>query len=352
MMLQDAGLTLAGGGLLASANYIGYLLGALTAMAVRIPHATAIRGGLLVIGATTLAMGAHLPLEAWLLMRLIAGVASAWVLISVSAWSLETLARYQRPILSSVIFAGVGIGIMIAGLLCIALIHADADSSRAWMALGLFSLIVTAAIWRFFARHDMPAGEAEPAGQGGFRWDAESIRLVLCYGLFGFGYIIPATFLPVMAKRALQDATLFGWSWPIFGAAAALSTLAVAMVVRRLGSRRLWAVCHFIMALGVALPVVWPHVLAVFLAALLVGSTFTVITLCAMWEAKRVAGNAATALIAAMTSVFAAGQIAGPLYVAYISRSDQDFSEALLAAALLLAISGYALARKPAVKNQ
>lgn len=27
-----------------------------------------------------------------------------------------------------------------------------------------------------------------------YRWNSESIRLVLCYGAFGFGYIIPATF--------------------------------------------------------------------------------------------------------------------------------------------------------------
>jgi predicted MFS family arabinose efflux permease len=118
------------------------------------------------------------------------------------------------------------------------------------------------------------------------------------------------------------------------------------MVVRRLGSRRLWAVSHFIMAVGVALPVFRPNILSVFLAALFVGGTFMVITLCAMWEAKRIAGNAATALIAAMTAAFAAGQIAGPLCVAYVFRSGEDFSEALLAAAVLLAVSGAALARK------
>ena len=45
------------------------------------------------------------------------------------------------------------------------------------------------------------------------------MRLVACYSAFGIGYIIPATFLPVMAKEALHGSPLFAWSWPVFGAA-------------------------------------------------------------------------------------------------------------------------------------
>jgi MFS family permease len=342
MMIEDAGLSIADGGLLASANYVGYLLGALTAMAVRVRHETAIRAGLIAIAVTTLAMGLHLPLAIWLLMRALAGIASAWVLISVSAWSLETLARHQRPLLSSIVFAGVGVGIAIAGVLCLMLMHSGAGSSQAWMVLGLFSVAVTVAIWRFFP-HRSTAGAHKPGSRAAYRWNAEAICLVVCYGVFGFGYIIPATFLPAMAKKALADTTLSGWSWPVFGFAAALSTLAVAMLIRRVGNRRLWIASHFIMAAGVALPVVWPHIAAIFLAALLVGGTFMVITLVAMQEARRVAGNAATVLIAAMTASFAAGQIVGPLLVAYAFQGESGFSHALLVASLLLVASAVAL---------
>jgi MFS family permease len=330
--------------LLATANYIGYLCGAITAMAVRLRLETALRAGLVVIGVTTLAMGWRLPLGMWLLMRMLAGVASAWVLISVSAWSLETLARYRRPLLSSIVFAGVGSGIAVAGLLCLALTHGGAGSSQAWMALGLFSLAVTIVIWPFFRRTGDAGDAAKPGGRAAYHWNADAIRLVVCYGMFGFGYIIPATFLPVMAKKALADTALFGWSWPLFGFAAVLSTLAVAMLIRRVGNRGLWIACHLIMASGVALPVIWPHVVAIFLAALMVGGTFMVITLVAMQEARQVAGSAATVLIAAMTASFAAGQIAGPLLITYGLPGEGGFSQALLIAASLLTASAVALA--------
>lgn len=344
MMLDSGAVTLGGGAWLASANYLGYLLGALSAMVLRVPAERAIRVGLLTIGLTTLAMGALLPLPVWLLLRLMAGMASAWVLISVSAWSLEWMMRHRRPFLSSLIFAGVGSGITAAGLICIALDRLGAGAGPAWFTLGLSALAITALIWGRFASDTNAAsvGAAGRANDGNMRWNAESARLVLSYGLFGFGYIIPATFLPVMARQALGGSALFAWSWPVFGAAAALSVLAVARLACRFGNRRLWLTCHLIMAAGVALPLLSAHPLAILGAALGVGGTFMVITLAALQEARRVAGRHATRLIAAMTAAFAAGQILGPLTIG----ADAGFSGPLLLAALVL-LGGAALLTWP-----
>ena len=85
MMEADAGLTLKAAGWLAAANYLGYLLGALSA--ARLPRAWAIRGSLLLIAVVTFAMGMTDSFALQLLLRLLAGVASAWVLVHVSAWA-------------------------------------------------------------------------------------------------------------------------------------------------------------------------------------------------------------------------------------------------------------------------
>ncbi|HYD59972.1 MAG TPA: YbfB/YjiJ family MFS transporter [Noviherbaspirillum sp.] len=350
MMLQDAGLSISSGGLLASANYLGYLLGALSAMVVRIRPERAIRGGLLAIAVVTLAMAWPLPFAGWAVLRLIAGMASAWVLISVSAWCMEALAGYQRPFLNSVVFAGVGTGIASAGLICLTLIGMDAVSSQAWATMGIVSFAVASFIWRFFRRPPAPEHTTAAEPHGRLRWDADALRLVLCYGVFGFGYIIPATFLPVMARNALQGSPLFGWSWPVFGLAAALSTLAVAFLVKRMGNRRVWMFSQFVMAAGVVLPVLHPGLLSVFVAALCVGGTFMVITLAALQEGKHVAGRNGTMLIAAMTSAFAAGQIIGPLTVSAGGGND-SFSTALVIAAALLAGSALLLGRGKAQDN-
>jgi predicted MFS family arabinose efflux permease len=345
MMLQDAGLSIASGGKLASANYFGYLLGALSAMALHIRPERAIRGGLVIVAIATMAMGFSLPFAAWLLLRLLAGFASAWVLISVSAWCLETLAAYQRPFLNSLVFAGVGSGIAAAGLLCMALAKYHAGSAHAWIAFGLLSVIATVLVWRFFPPHAAALDGARKAGRSAFRWNADAARLVCCYGVFGFGYIIPATFLPVMAQNALQGSAAFGWTWPLFGLAALASTLAVAALKRRMSNRRLWMVSHWIMAVGILLPVWSPQLLTIFAAALCVGSTFMVITLVALQEAKHVAGRDATGLIAAMTAAFAGGQIVGPLTVNVAAGGNASFSVGLMVAAVLLAVSALLLTK-------
>jgi predicted MFS family arabinose efflux permease len=347
MMQEDAGLSVAAGGWLASANYAGYLAGALSAIALRLRAATAIRGGLVIIGLATLGMGLDGGFAVWLVLRALAGIASAWVLVSVSAWCLERLASLRAPALGGTVFAGVGTGIAAAGALCLALMHATASSAQAWIALGILSLAFTAAIWPVFG-HGASSGAPTRSGGSRLRWDGESVRLVLCYGAFGFGYIIPATFLPVMAKQVVQDPAVFGWAWPVFGAAAAVSTLAAAALPRVVADRKLWILSQLGMALGVALPVFWPGVVGIMLAALLVGGTFMVITMAGMQEARLVAGEHARALMAAMTSAFALGQIAGPLGVSFVVGADGGFPEALLAAASLLTASACALAHRRA----
>ena len=276
-------------------------------------------------------------LAAWMALRFAAGVASAWVLVFVSSWSFER---------SEVVFSGVGIGIAATGLVCLVLMAHGASSSFAWLALGAVALAAGIAVWSAF--RNRPQSDASATAPP-FAWTAEARRLVLCYGAFGFGYIIPATFLPVMAKQAMDDPALFGWSWPVFGAAAAVSTVVAGRARQRVGDRTIWTFSHVLMAVGVLLAMPWiaayagASIAAIILSALLVGGTFMVITMVGIQEARRVAGPGARTLIAAMTSAFAAGQIAGPLVVSVA----ESFSFSLALAAALLLSSAFILRRSP-----
>jgi Uncharacterised MFS-type transporter YbfB len=307
MMQAEGSVSLAEGGWLAAANYAGYLAGALTA--TRLPARFAIRAGLACIALGTLAMGLEQRFVAWLALRALAGIASAWVLIHVSAACLER---------QGTVYAGVGVGIALAGLAC--LLSSQADS--AWLALGAAALVATLLLWRAFAVREVPIPDRK----------GRSFLLIVCYGAFGFGYIVPATFMPAMARDLLGDPALFGWAWPLFGAAAAISTLAV----RSIESRKLWSSAHLVMALGVAAPLVFPGMIGILAAALAVGGTFMVITMAGLQEGRRVGG---ARLMAQMTAAFAVGQIAGPLFVAALP----SLLPASLAACVLLAASGLAL---------
>ncbi len=340
MMQEEAAVSVREGGWLASANYLGYLLGALSAVTLPFRASTVIRAGLVVIGMATLCMGSVHGLGLWLILRGLAGLGSAWVLVFASAWALGKLTATGRSVLRGTVFSGVGAGIAFAGLVCVGLGQRSAGSRMAWQGLGVIALVGTAAIWSA-----LRTGEEERAKPSGrdtsprFQWSFDSVRLVLCYGIFGFGYIIPATFVPAMAQALVKDPLVFGWAWPVFGTAAALSTLAAAAGSRFVGNRRLWAVSHLVMALGVAAPLGWPTIGGVLVAAFLVGGTFMVITMIGMHEAQIVGGSHATSLMAVMTAAFATGQIAGPLLVSLTVGPDADFSRPLLIGCLLLVAS-------------
>ena len=336
MMQDDAGVSLAQGGWLAAANYLGYLAGALWAMVQRARADHAIRAGLAITTGATLAMAFTESFSLWLALRALAGVASAWVLIHISSWCARRLARLGRPRLNGIVFAGVGAGVVLAGALCLALMTAGAGSRAAWLWSGAIGAAITALVWPVVEDAGSPAARISFAD---YRWSADTVRLVACYSAFGIGYIIPATFVPVMAKQAIDNPAVFGWAWPVFGAAAAASTLAAGALERRINGRRLWLASTCVMALGVAAPLAIGGLAGIMVCALLVGSTFVVATLAGVQVAHQVSGSAAHVLIAALTASFAATQVAGPLMVSFFA----DFTGALVLATGILVASAAAL---------
>src|SRR2546421_2455370 len=341
VMQDDAGLAVADGGFLAAANFLGYLAGALWATRPA-RTARAIRASLLAIAVTTAAMGVEQAMPTWLLFRFAAGVASAWALVHVSAWALPRLAG-GGPLPGGVLYSGVGAGIALAGFLCLALMAFSVSSAHAWLTLGLLSLAIAALLWPLIADGSVAA---PTHARDVLRWTPDMVRLIACYGAFGFGYIIPATYVPAMAKALVPDPLVFGWAWPVLGATAAASTVIAASLTPRHGNRRVWSSAALAMAIGVTAPLFVPGAAGIVLAALLVGGTFMVITMAGLQEARAIGGAQAPQLMAAMTAAFAAGQGAGPLVVALLVRRPHGFALPLAAAAIALVASAVALATR------
>src|SRR6516165_2981675 len=230
LMQQDAALTLTVGGWLATGNYLGYLLGALACIAMQPRPLPAMRWGLVAVGLLTLSMGLSSSPPLWLASRFLAGVASAFVLVGTSAWAMPILARHGREEWSGHVFSGVGIGIAFAGLLGLAAGIELWGSRSTWIALGLTATGLALVLWRPLAA-DRAAGATATAtaiAPGRQTLPRGAIVAAVCYAAFGFGYIIPATFLPALARGYIDNPVMFGLIWPWCDAAAARSTLASA----------------------------------------------------------------------------------------------------------------------------
>lgn len=344
IMLQEGKLDLQGGGLLASLNYLGYFIGALSCAAIRMRAPVMVRIGLVLTAVLLLGMGLLNDFTAWGVLRTAAGVMSAWVFVFASGWGLRRLAETGFPTLAGVIFTGPGIGIAVTGLLGGAI--GRLGSSTAWIGFGIVAIALVAVIWRVFDDgHDTTAA-AMPGASGvqaatpivteenrrDARW------LVGIYGLAGFGYIITATFLPVIARQALPGSPWPDYFWPLFGLAIVPGALIGAQAPVRWDNRMLLSIAYAMQAAGVVLSVMWPTIAGFALGSLLLGLPFTALTLFAMREARRLRGNAAAALIGYCTAAYGVGQILGPLFAAPLAQRTGSFAVPLLVAAAVLAV--------------
>jgi MFS family permease len=182
---------------------------------------------------------------------------------------------------------------------------------------------------------------ARAAATGFANTSSGHAKLVFCYGAFGFGYIVPATFLPALAREQVDDPLVFGMTWPLFGLAAIISIAFVARFHPTTPRRRVWAAAQATMACGTALLVLSASLWSLVLSAILVGGTFMVTTMAGLQLARERAPQNPTPLLAKMTAAFAAGQIAGPVLVRVLALRSWDSWSTLglasAAATLLLA---------------
>jgi hypothetical protein len=343
IMLHEGKLQLEAGGVLASLNYLGYFLGAVSCAAIGIQAKTMVRGGLVATAALLVGMGVLHSFTSWGILRTAAGVMSAWVFVFASGWGLRRLAETHSPALAGVIYTGPGIGIAMTGLLGGAL--GRWGSEAGWIGLGLLAVVLVVLIWRVFDDGELPSGQGSagaPSAQAGAAASpsarSDAVWLVALYGLAGFGYIITATFLPVIARQALPGSPWPDFFWPLFGLAIIPGALIGARAPVHWDNRLLLAAAYALQALGVVLSVAWPTITGFALGSLLLGMPFTAITLFAMRDARRLRGNAAAGLIGYATASYGVGQIIGPLFAAPLAQRTGSFELPLLVAAAALAL--------------
>lgn len=338
IMQSEGLLTVSTGGILASVHFIGYAMGSLLAARLTWSPKLVLFASLLAISLSTAAMGLSDRDWVWYGLRWIAGVCSAIVLVIVSTHFLTRLAAMARTDLQGLVFAGVGCGIALAGLGILAAMVAGIPSGTGWQIFGYASLFVTIVLFTFLLGNTFfthTRRDTEQTSSPPLNW-----LIILPYGAMGAGYIIPATYLPVMAREIVSSPLVFGWSWPVFGMAAAISTIVSARLHASVSNRKIWVTSQLIMALGLLVPAVWMDMTAIVIGGVCVGGTFMVITMAGLKEAHRLAGSVGVQKqVAAMTAAFAIGQIVGPALAGWVYNATLSFFYPLLIGSLMLSLT-------------
>jgi predicted MFS family arabinose efflux permease len=327
MMVHDGVLDLHVAGYLATANYVGYLVGALAAMLVpkTWEHTTVIKLALLLTVAFTALMALPIP-SAWIALRFLAGVASAVGFVFTSGWALAELSGTASSI-GSAIYTGPGAGIALSGIVATAMTAAGSTAQWSWMTFAMMSAVMIALIWRVF-RRKARAVDAFYLGTSrvtsGRVPRGEIPLFAVAYGLAGFGYIVTATYLPVIAKNAIPGSPLLTIFWPLFGLAGVVGSLVAARLRKNADARLYLIASYLVQAAGVAISVFWQDAVGLALSSILVGLPFTAISFFAMNEVRRIRISHHARYMGLLTAMFAVGQILGPPVVGVILRQESN----------------------------
>ena len=162
--------------------------------------------------------------------------------------------------------------------------------------------------------------------------------LAVAHGLFGFGYVITATFLVTIVRDTPAVRPLEPWIWVLVGLATIPSVPLWQRLGQRLGLLNAYAVACLVEAVGVAFSVAWSSITGIALSALLLGGTFMGITALGLIAARQLAGSRPQRAIGLTTAIFGLGQMLGPTAAGILSEQTGSLRAASLLAAAALVI--------------
>lgn len=338
-LLSEGQIDLTAAGLIAAANYLGYFIGALDAMFARRPAQVQRRllGGLWLCVLLTLASFWANGFWSHLLLRFGTGVASAWVLVMITALSQPLALAAGRPRWGALVFAGPGLGIFLTGLLALGANLLQQSSAALWLIYAAIGLLMLLLILPFLPQPAPSASIALPANESS---SAGISRLGWTYALYGLGYIIPATFLSQMASARFQGQWQADLFWPCFGLAAALGVVLVSLRRPAPGSTRRWLIAILWLQAAGVFACLLGSGFGLALGVLLCGTPFLACMQLVMQRSRELAPEATQRNAGLLTACFALGQLSGPLLAAVSSHFSGGLQPALLVAGSGMVLAG------------
>lgn len=335
-MIGELGLSASDAGLIASANYLGYLAGAIGA-AGRWAHGrerSVMLASLLASTVLCAAMGVSDSMTVFIVVRFLAGVASAFAMIFMTSILFSHLSAADRGEYQSIQFIGVGVGILSSSVMMAALLSYGAGWRYGWLGAGLLSAIGFAAVRLMVDR--VEATDADAAHEPDIAWSRPLALMTSAYGLFGLGYVVTATFLIAIVRQNGFDRLFEAQVWAVTGLAVIPSVFFWGAIAKRTSRATVFAIGSVVEAVGVAASIAVGGKAGPLIAAVLLGGTFVAITAIGILAGRALAPRSARRVVATMTIALGVGQIVGPVAAGFLTEHSGNYIVASAGAALVL----------------
>ncbi|WP_432725009.1 YbfB/YjiJ family MFS transporter [Staphylococcus equorum] len=332
-------------GLLATINYLGYLIGAIIPIWIVVfSKVTDLKVYLLINIVSTILMGLFDNFTLWIIFRLIAGITSGTVFVLASNVALEALRAANKGRISGMLYSGVGLGIFTSSIF-IFLFTTENNWKITWILLGVFALVMGSFVFFGMHQNSNVENEAQTLNE---KEDKPKVKLnkkfiwgfSIAYFCEGAGYIITGTFLVAIVKSIPEFADYAALSWMFVGLGAIPSTILWSMMAEKLGYSKATNLAFILQIIAVILPVFSESITSLVISSILFGATFLGLTTLFMSKAQTLMfqSNSKINLVASLTVIYSLGQMIAPALSGVLIGESGNYNAALIFASIILCV--------------
>lgn len=342
-MQLDTGLDNKSVGLLATFNYLGYLIGAMLPIFYIIKNKVFdLKCYLLLNVATMLLFGVTDHFVIWSLLRLLNGISSGAVFVVASNIVLEALHLARREGIAGLLYSAVGLGLFSSSLFIF--LYTDVTHWReTWIWLGSAAFILTLIIIVCLRENPTlpePASHKAHGPEKVIRYSKKFyIPFAIAYFCEGAGYIITGTFLVAIVKTMPTLSEYAALSWMFVGLGAIPATVLWSMIGQRIGICLSVILAFLLQIVAVLMPIFTVNAFAIALSSMIFGATFLGLTTLFMSKSHQITfetkGNN---LVAVMTLIYSVGQMIAPYISGILIERTHSYNDALIFAAAILVV--------------
>ena len=319
-MISELNLTTTDAGLIASSNYLGYLLGSLIPIFPQFPKN--IRSifiySIFISIISLFAMGLTNTFEVFILIRFVHGVFSAFVLILGTSLIVSHVQKKGKIFLGTAHFSGVGLGMALSAIVVSYLGFLNFKWDELWFSIGILAIILSFQIIKFTP---IQKAEVKYNLKSKHKTNLGFSLITISYGLYGFGYVAFGTFISTMSRLTPGLEKTEPYVWFVVGVTGIPSVFFWNWFGSKIGNDIGLFLANLILGLGVLFSVLINNEFGIFISCILFGLSFVPITsMCLLEGQKRFSGSFIVST-AILTFSFSIGQMIGP----YLSGLLTDY---------------------------
>ena len=334
-MISELNLTTTEACLIASSNYLGYLLGSLIPIFPQFPKN--IRSifiySIFISIISLFAMGLTNTFEVFILIRFIHGIFSAFVLILGTSLIVSHVQKKGKIFLGTAHFSGVGLGMALSAIVVSYLGFLNFTWDELWFSIGILAIMLSFQIIKF-----TPIQKAE------VKYNLKSKNktslgfslITISYGLYGFGYVAFGTFISTMSRLTPGLEKTEPYVWFVVGVTGIPSVFFWNWFGSKIGNDIGLFLANLILGLGVLFSVLINNEFGIFISCILFGLSFVPITsMCLLEGQKRFSGSFIVST-AILTFSFSIGQMIGPYLSGLLTDYYNSFFFSMIISGIVL----------------